>query len=196
MSVVIGLKYNNGVVLGADRQGTSGNIKTHTTKKIYKSIYSNTAWGGVGTLRDIDIISCNIEELMNYKDILDNAELDKRYVVNVIVVRFFNELMKYNRAYKVDNVVDIDSSFLVADSSSIFRIGNDGSVIEYDDYCAIGCGDQLVKGHLDALHLQELSEPEAVDLIHRLIKECCKDDIYIDDNIDIIVLKKGKKKDG
>lgn len=196
MSVVIGLRYNNGVIIGADRQATSGNLKTHSTQKIYKSAYSNTAWGCVGTLRDLDIVSCNVDELMNYKDVLDKVEIDKKYVVNVIVVRIFNELMKFNRAYKVDNVVDIDSSFLIADDSKMFTIGHDGSVIQYDDYCAIGCGDQLVKGHLDALNLEELSEPEAVDLMNRLIKLCCKEDAYIDDNVDIIVLKKGKKKNG
>lgn len=189
MSVVVAVKYNNGVILGADRQVTAGHIKDNKVDKIYKSTYSNTAFGIVGKLRDLDIISCNVDDLMNYKDILDNVKLNKKYVVNVIVVQIFDLLMKYNRAYKIDNIIDIDSSVLVADDYSIFTISPDGSVAEYDTFAAIGCGDELVKGYLTPQNLEELSEPEAIDLVKRCIEKACKNDCFIDNDITIINLK-------
>ena len=40
MSVVVAIKYKDGVVLAADRQATSGNIKIDNASKLYKSTYS------------------------------------------------------------------------------------------------------------------------------------------------------------
>lgn len=193
MSIVVAIKYNNGVVIGADTQVTFSNTKHNSFKKIYKSKYSNTAWGGVGKARDIDLISCNVDDLLDYPDILEKVKLDKKYVVNQIVIKIFDILMKYNRAYRIDNIVDIDSRFIITDSDKIFEICTDGAVVEYDKFCAIGCGSQLAQGYLDSINLDGLSRLEAEDLIQKVIKDACKNDCYIDDNVDIIVLEKPKR---
>lgn len=193
MSIVIAIKYNNGVVLAADKQVTNnGHLKNTQTDKIYKSMYSNTAYGVVGRLRDLDILSCNIDDLLDYRDILDKVKLDKKYVVNKIVVQIFDLLLKYNRAYRIDNIVDIDSEILVADAYNIFSIVKDGSVLEHDKYCAIGCGEELVLGYLDSLTLNELSKTEAIDLINKCIKKTCQNDCFINDEVSMIILEQKK----
>lgn len=192
MSVVVAIKYDKGMLLGADRQISSGHLALGETQKVYKSQYSNTAWGSVGCLRILDLISCNVDDLMSYKDILDKVELDKPYVVNVIVPKIFIKLKEYNQAYLENNLLSIDNQFLVCDYDSIFKIDTDGSVIEFDKYYAIGSGYELVLGNLQSSYKEDLDLDTAVDLLIDSIRKSCKNELYINSNIDIINITKNK----
>lgn len=192
MSVVVVIKYDKGMLLGADRQISSGHLASGETQKVYKSQYSNTAWGSVGCLRILDLISCNVDDLMSYKDILDKVELDKPYVVNVVVPKIFIKLKEYNQAYLENNLLSIDNQFLVCDYDSIFKIDTDGSVIEFDKYYAIGSGYELVLGNLQCSYKEDLDLDTAVDLLIDSIRKSCKNELYINSNIDIINITKNK----
>ena len=214
MSVVVAIKYDKGMLLGADRQISSGHLASGETQKVYKSQYSNTAWGSVGCLRILDLISCNVDDLMSYKDILDKVELDKPYVVNVIVPKIFIKLKEYNQAYLENNLLSIDNQFLICDYDSIFKIDTDGSVvehkwfefgkdengkeleisevIEFGKYYAIGSGYELVLGNLQSSYKEDLDLDTAVDLLIDSIRKSCKNELYINSNIDIINITKNK----
>lgn len=192
MSVVVAIKYDKGMLLGADRQISSGHLASGETQKVYKSQYSNTAWGSVGCLRILDLISCNVDDLMSYKDILDKVELDKPYVVNVIVPKIFIKLKEYNQAYLENNLLSIDNQFLICDYDSIFKIDTDGSVVEFDKYYAIGSGYELVLGNLESSYKEDIDLDTAVDLLIDSIRKSCKNELYINSNIDIINITKNK----
>lgn len=197
MSVVVAIKYKDGVVLAADRQATSGNIKIDNASKLYKSTYSMTAIGMVGRSRDADLISCQIDDLMEYKDILDKVKIDKKYVVNIIVPKIFNILMKYNRAHKESEIVELDSSFIVVSNERLFKIFFDGAVIEYDNFATVGCGNQLAQGYLESQNIDntKLTQEEAVQLAKECIFKACKDDVFIsNDYADILILNKPRKR--
>lgn len=192
MSVVVAIKYDKGMLLGADRQISSGHLASGETQKVYKSQYSNTAWGSVGCLRILDLISCNVDDLMSYKDILDKVELDKPYVVNVVVPKIFIKLKEYNQAYLENNLLSIDNQFLICDYDSIFKIDTDGSVIEFGKYYAIGSGYELVLGNLESSYKEDIDLDTAVDLLIDSIRKSCKNELYINSNIDIINITKNK----
>lgn len=192
MSVVVAIKYDKGMLLGADRQISSGHLASGETQKVYKSQYSNTAWGSVGCLRILDLISCNVDDLMSYKDILDKVELDKPYVVNVVVPKIFIKLKEYNQAYLENNLLSIDNQFLICDYDSIFKIDTDGSVVEFDKYYAIGSGYELVLGNLESSYKEDIDLDTAVDLLIDSIRKSCKNELYINSNIDIINITKNK----
>lgn len=192
MSVVVAIKYDKGMLLGADRQISSGHLASGETQKVYKSQYSNTAWGSVGCLRILDLISCNVDDLMSYKDILDKVELDKPYVVNIVVPKIFIKLKEYNQAYLENNLLSIDNQFLICDYDSIFKIDTDGSVIEFDKYYAIGSGYELVLGNLESSYKEDIDLDTAVDLLIDSIRKSCKNELYINSNIDIINITKNK----
>ena len=192
MSVVVAIKYDKGMLLGADRQISSGHLASSETQKVYKSQYSNTAWGSVGCLRILDLISCNVDDLMSYKDILDKVELDKPYVVNVVVPKIFIKLKEYNQAYLENNLLSIDNQFLICDYDSIFKIDTDGSVIEFGKYYVIGSGYELVLGNLESSYKEDIDLDTAVDLLIDSIRKSCKNELYINSNIDIINITKNK----
>lgn len=192
MSIIIGLKYNNGVVLAADKQVTYGNIKNDNATKIFKSKYSNTAMGIAGCCRTLDLIFANTEELMDYKDILNNVEMDLKYVINVVITDMFKLLDKYGCLYRENNIVNTYGEYIVASDDKIFNIFSNGAVIENDTFSVIGCGFQLVKGYLDGIHYDSktINKEKAIQIVTTCIKQCCKDDVFINDNIDFIILEK------
>lgn len=189
MSVVIAIKYNEGVILASDRQASYGNLKTDNCRKIFKSKYSETAYGMAGSTRDIDILSCNIVDLMNYKDILDKVEMDKTYVVNNIVNNIFELLMDKNFTYK--DAIELDGQYLIVSNQRIFQMFCNGAILEYENFCTIGSGCQLAKGLLEGVtNYDSLNWAEAIDLATDVVNKACKDDHSINNKMDIINLKR------
>ncbi|MBR2890999.1 MAG: hypothetical protein IKC22_01195 [Bacilli bacterium] len=195
MSIVIGLKYKDGVLLASDTRVVSrGHLaERNVDGKIFKSQYSNTAIGSVGYLRDLDIISCT-EEWLPYKDILDKKKVDKKYIIENIVPKIFNTLRDNHRVNQKDGFEYTDSEFIFATPSHLYRIDEDGSVLEFDDYISVGCGEELVRGYMTKVFYngyKDLSLEEAKFILRECIKEACKDDIGINDESVFINLEKG-----
>lgn len=194
MSIVIGLKYKDGVLLASDTRVISrGHLAEKIDSKIFKSKYSSTAIGCVGYLRDLDIISCQ-EEWLSYKDILDKTKVDKKYIIENIVPKIFDTLRNNHRVNQKDGFEYIDSEFIFATPSHLYRIDEDGSVLEFDDYISVGCGEELVRGYIAKVFYngyKDLSLGEAKLILRECIKEACKDDIGINDEIVLIDLEDG-----
>lgn len=145
MSVIVGIKFDKGVLIGADTEVTRDNLKGDNITKIKASSYSNSAFGVAGRLRDNQIILNEFDDLMNYKDILDNKTIDEAYTINIIVPKLFKCLEKYQRLDYEDKIPYCSSNCLIATPYNFFTIDNDGAVRTFDNYAVIGCGDQLVK---------------------------------------------------
>lgn len=191
MSIVIALKCKDAVILASDRQATYGPTKSHSMNKLFHSDYSNTAIGISGATRDANLIECNMVDLMDYKDILDKVKLDLKYVVNNIVTSLFEIANRYHRLIKDENNFDYEA--LVVSSENIFRIFSDGSVLEYDYFCCIGSGEQLGNGYLETIDKNSISNMDvdsAINYIKKTIKESCNNHIYVDDNVDFMIIRK------
>ena len=192
MSVIVALKYKNGVLIGADKQCSSFNIKEDNNAiKINKTKYSNNCMGVVGSLRDANII-LNKDELMI--DILDKKEIDFKYVVNIIVPNLFEILRKNNRVSSLNNIETLSSTFVYCTNKNLYMIFGDGAVVEREDFITVGCGSDEVRGYLNTLNLENLTKEKATEIIQNSIQKSCKDDIYINDKIDLIYLESEESK--
>lgn len=189
MSVVIGIKYDKGVVIGADKITVAGCTKNDTATKIVRTKYSNHCIGSCGELRDGNVILVT-DELMNYKDILDGINVDFNYVVNTIVPNLFNNLRSRNRMKINDNIEYSNSEYIYCTSEKIFQIDYDGAVLEHKKYCVRGVGEENVMGYINSIDITEISKSEAIDIVKNAIKKACKDNLYINDEVDLIVLER------
>lgn len=193
MSIIVGLKYNNGVVIASDKQATSYDIKYDNVTKIKKTKYSKHCIGSTGYLRDGNIL-LSIDELMNYKDILDKIEVDSNYMINTIIVNLFNVLRKYNRLIQSDGIEMSKSEFIYCTSKNLYLITCDGGLIENDKYILSGCGSDSVRGYLNTINLNSLLKEEATEILTKAIEKSCIDNIYINKDIDFIYLEENIKK--
>ena len=177
MSVVVAIKEGNKVYIGSDSQVTKGGsrttLKNPNNYKIWKVIGAeNCLMAHVGMLRDANVIRLH-DDLVNDYDVYKDR-IGYRFVVKYIVPEILSSLVgaKY---IKEEHLGYMDSSFLFAYQDQLFSINSDSSVIEINDYVAIGSGAQEAIGSL----VSSEGEP-ARERIIKAIKASAANDIYVD----------------
>jgi ATP-dependent protease HslVU (ClpYQ) peptidase subunit len=178
MSVVVAIKENGRIVMGADSQCTKGGTRRSLSNpnnyKIWKVLDSeNCLFGHVGVVREANIIRVArdlVPEIAQIKD-----KVDFSFVVKRLVPAMFDELEDYRVTKKGDTPPEFDSSFLFAYKDKLFYIAGNGTVMEIDDYCAIGSGECEAIGSL----LSTEGEPPE-ERIKKAIKASAANDIYVD----------------
>lgn len=178
MSVVVAIKEKGKIYLGCDSQvscgGTRTTLKNPNNYKIWK--VQNTErclMGAVGNLRDACLIRTMDDLITEYNIYKKHICFD--FVVNKIVPDIIEKLKDANYL-KRDAVFDsMDSSYLFAFEDQLYLIGMDASVIEVEDYVAIGSGKNEAIGSLLST---ENEAPE--ERIIKAIKASAANDLYVD----------------
>lgn len=179
MSVVVSIKKDGVVYLGSDSQVTRGGTRTSLTNpnnfKIWKvKGVDNCLMGHVGLLRDACVIRV-MENLVREIDVIHD-EVNFEYVVTRVVPKIIDELKEFNYIETEGKFKNMESKYLFAFKDKLFVIGFDGSVIEVDDYIAIGSGESESIGSLLTTNSDE--DPET--RIIKAIKASAAHDIYVD----------------
>ena len=178
MSVVVAIKENGKVTIGADSQctrgGTRRTLSNPNNYKVWKVLDAeNCLFAQVGLVREANIIRVArdlVPEMAQLKD-----KVDFSFVVKRLVPRMFEELEEYRAIKKGDTPPEFESSFLFAYKDKLFYISGNATVIEIDDYVAIGSGECEAIGSL----LSTEGEP-CEDRIKKAIKASAASDIYVD----------------
>ena len=180
MSVVVAIKKDGIIYMGADSQvscgGTRSTLSNPNNYKIWAvSDVDNCLMGSVGMLRANNIIKVASDLIPEIVDLKGN--LDFRFVVRHFVPRLMDELDEYTVLTKDrDNVIHMDASFLLAYHDRLYSIDRYGSVIEVDDFCAVGSGSCEALGSL----LSSAAVTDPVERIKMAIKSSAAHDIYVD----------------
>ena len=179
MSVVVAIKKDGVVYLGSDSQVTRGGTRTSLTNqnnfKIWKvKGVENCLMGHVGLLRDACVIRV-MENLVREIDVIHD-EVNFEYVVTRVVPKIIDVLKEFNYIETEGKFKNMESKYLFAFEDKLFVIGFDGSVIEVDDYIAIGSGECESIGSL--LTTNNSDDPET--RIIKAIKASAAHDIYVD----------------
>lgn len=192
MSVVIAAKYKDGVAIAADTQVTIYKQNANMSgSKLHSFKYSKSVIGVVGCLRDINVIK-TLEEIIPYKDILDEIVVDDIYLSKVVIPSLV-ETFKENGRLPEEKPYCLDSEFLYVNAGSIYRIFEDFSVLAPDACCeVIGCGSDKVMGFMSEIgDTSSFSEEKIKETLAKAIRKACEKDVYIGDKYDIQLLKKG-----
>lgn len=178
MSVVVAIKHNGTVYLGADSQVTRGgsrySLSNPNNYKIWKVRKTdNCLMGHVGSLRD----SCAIRVMDNLVREIDiiHDDVDFDYVVGRIEPMIRDELKEHEFIEKEKPYSSMESRFIFVFKNKLFSIEY-GAVIEHDDYVAIGSGESEAIGSL--ISSEEIVDPN--ERIIKAIKASAAHDIYVD----------------
>lgn len=179
MSVVVAIKEEGKVYIGADSQVTKGGtrttLKNPNNYKIWKvDGCENCLMGHVGNLRDANIVRLMRNVVDDYDEFYERVNY--RYVVKYLVPEIIKSLKEAKFLKGADDYLDfMDSSYLFAYKDKLFCINTDCSVIEIDDYVAIGSGSQEAIGSLLSTEGQNPRKR-----IVKAIKASAASDIYVD----------------
>lgn len=157
---------------------TSGWTKSLLTSqhsfKIFKKPHGVNI-GGVGSLRDLNIISTSDIELISENDIL-KKNINFKNIVRETVPKLFKELDIFNRLYKDKGIQEMNSAFVVAHGEDCFFIEQDGCVIELVDMLATGSGGSIAESAYAVLRDTDLSPKEKAI---RSVAISCERDLFV-----------------
>ena len=180
MSVVVAIKKDGVIYMGADSQVTKGGTRTTLSNPNNYKIWAvggtdHSLMGSVGALRIANLVKVAdglIPELVDLK-----GAVDFRFVVKRLVPRIMSELDDFKQLGKdEDGTPFMDASFLFAYRDKLYHIEHYGSVIEVDDFCAIGSGASEAMGSL----FSTVGVEDPIKRIQDAIKASATHDIYVD----------------
>ena len=180
MSVIVAIKKDGVIYMGADSQATKGGTRSTLSNSNNYKIWAvddvdGCLMGSAGAIRVNNVIKVANDLIPEVVD-LKNA-VNFRFVVRHLVPRIMDELNDYNILQKNrDDLPYMDASFLFAYHDKLYSIDAYGCVIEVDDFCAIGSGACEALGSL----LSSTEEPSPVERIKKAIKASAANDIYVD----------------
>lgn len=143
MTIIVGLKTSDGVILGCDSQGSAEYNKTfRKDSKIFE--VHGIGYGFTSSYRMGQILKYHTTE------ILDNMRENDLYGYIVTkLVPMYRRILTENGFKSNTNGVDSGGSFLLAIDGRLFAVLEDFQVEErLEEYNAIGCGDSYALGAL------------------------------------------------
>ena len=181
MSLVVAIKDKDRIVLGADKQASTGGTKDHTNTKIWKlEELPGAIIGSVGSARASQIIQ--------YSQVIDKnlipETMDTAFVVRVLAPTLANGLKMNGIVVGADEGGKCDmmpNAFIFAYKDKAWTIWHDLSVSEIEDYFAIGSGSDVARGALFAT-----PEKNPFDRIVTCIEAAAESTLYVDDGIDLL----------
>lgn len=178
MSVVVAVRDKDQIWLATDSQVTSGWTKSLLVAQHSFKIFKNSLGvniGGVGSLRDLNIISTSDVEWIPENDIL-KENINFKSIVRETVPKLFKELDSFNRLYKDKGMEEMNSAFAIAHGEDCFFIEPDGCVIELVDMLATGSGSDIAESAYAVLRDTELSAKEKAI---RSVVVSCERDLFV-----------------
>lgn len=181
MSLVVAIKDKDRIVLGADKQASTGGTKDHTNTKIWKlEELPGAIIGSVGSARASQVIQ--------YSQIIDKnlitENIDTTFVVRILAPTLANGLRANGIVVEAGDGGKCDmmpNAFIFAYKGRAWTIWHDLSVSEIEDYFAIGSGSDVARGVLYAT-----TEKNPFDRIVTSIEAAAESTLYVDNGIDLL----------
>ncbi|MBU1142082.1 MAG: hypothetical protein KKH92_00390 [Firmicutes bacterium] len=177
MSVIVGIIHKGVVYIGSDSQLTKGG-----TKKNYNHPNNRKIWhpdgrehllmGSSGVLKGINTIK-SINGIIDQKTLSENT-LNYSFVVRNVARKIMESMEEVKLIDSKDYNPKMLNEFLFANNDELFMIGSDGSVLQIDDFTAIGSG---AIESIGSLLSTESEEPRT--RIIKAIEAAIQNDIYV-----------------
>lgn len=196
MSLVIAIREDDRVVLGSDRQVSTGGNKDHTSTKIWEvKDLPGAIMGGVGSARASQIIQCSSIVDKNAFDLATGP--DTEFIITALAPTIVGNLkmngINVGPNKDEDGCTMMPNAFIFAYKDRAWVIWHDLSVIEIEDYFAIGSGADVARGGLGVLNGMNI---DPFKKIVKCIDVAAETTLFVDDGVDLLCTehKKGDAK--
>jgi ATP-dependent protease HslVU (ClpYQ) peptidase subunit len=143
MTAVVGLKYNDEILIGADSAGIGSNYSL-TIRKDEKVFFVGKFLIGIaGSFRMGNLLRYYLPPLSQHQD------MDDVTFMNIDFIETVREIFKNGGYIKSSGGREFGGGFLVGYRKNLYHIDTDLQVgISHDSYDAIGCGADLCLGSM------------------------------------------------
>lgn len=186
-ATAIGLTYQDGVILAADKRISYGNfVVNKNTKKIF-SITDQIASACAGMVADMQVLTRQVEALAKIRKLETRREMATNSVAKLMSVIMFER-----RYFPLLTQVIVGGVHIVPE---IYTLDPLGSLLP-DNYAAVGTGAELALGLIDSEYNKNMTEDASKKLAIKAIKSSVQRDSASGDGIDILAItNKGTKEE-
>lgn len=180
-ATVVGISYNNGVILAAEKRISFG---TFVVNKNMKKTFPVTDYVGAacaGMVADMTVLVRQVEALAKIRKLETRREVAPNSVAKLMSVIMFER-----RYFPLLTQVIVGG---INDKPEIYTLDPLGSVLP-DQYAAVGTGAEMALGIMDAEFKQDMSEEKARELAVRAVKSAIQRDAASGDGIDVLFVTK------
>jgi proteasome beta subunit len=180
-ATAIGLTYQEGIVLAAEKRISYGNfVVNKNTKKIF-SITDQVASACAGMVADMQVLTRQVGALAKIRKLETRREMATNSVAKLMSVIMFER-----RYFPLLTQVIVGG---VHDVPEIYTLDPLGSLLP-DNYAAVGTGAELALGLIDSEYKKSMSEDASKKLAIKAIKSSIQRDSASGDGIDILTITK------
>lgn len=181
-ATVVGISYNNGVVLAAEKRVSFGNFVVNKNIKKTFSVTDHVGAACAGMVADMQVLVRQVEALSKIRKLETRRNVAPNSVAKLMSVIMFER--RYFPLLTQVIVGGIDSK------PEIYTLDPLGSVLP-DDYAAVGTGAEMALGIMDAEFKPNMTEEKARELAVRAIRSAIQRDAASGDGIDVLFVTKG-----
>jgi proteasome beta subunit len=185
-ATVVGIVFDKGVMLGAEKRFTYGTfVMSKSTKKVFK-ITDKVGAACAGLVSDMQMLIREISLYIKLKELELQAPLPTNSVAKLMSVLMFERRYFPLLTQVIVGGVDVKPAVYVLDPL--------GSVIP-DEYATVGSGAEIAIGVLESSYKKGMSEEEAKDLLVKAIKSAIRRDASSGDGVDVLTITKDGSKE-
>ena len=180
-ATAVGLVFNDGVVLAAEKRLALGNfIMSKGVKKVFQ-ITQSTGAACAGMIADMQVLVRNVQAIVKMREM----ELRRPMKANS-VTKLMSVIMFERRMFPLLTQVILGG---VDDGANIYVLDPLGSVIP-DKYASVGSGSEIAIGVIESEYKEGMDEKKAKELALKAIKASSQRDSASGDGADLLVIKK------
>lgn len=180
-ATAIGITYQDGIVLAAEKRISYGNfVVNKNTKKIFP-ITDQVASACAGMVADMQVLTRQVEALAKIRKLETRREMATNSVAKLMSVIMFER-----RYFPLLTQVIVGG---VQTTPEIYTLDPLGSLLP-DNYAAVGTGAELALGLIDSEYKKNMSEDTSKKLAIKAIKSSVQRDSASGDGIDILTITK------
>jgi len=180
-ATVVGISYNKGVVLAAEKRVSFGNFVVNKNIKKTFTVTDHVGAACAGMVADMQVLVRQVEALAKIRKLETRRDVPPNSIAKLMSVIMFER--RYFPLLTQVIVGGIDTK------PEIYTLDPLGSVLP-DDYAAVGTGAEMALGIMDAEYKPNMSEEKAKELAVRAIKSAIQRDSSSGDGIDVLLVTK------
>lgn len=180
-ATVVGISYNNGVILAAEKRVSFGNFVVNKNIKKTFPVTDHVGAACAGMVADMQVLVRQVEALAKIRKLETRREVAPNSVAKLMSVIMFER-----RYFPLLTQVIVGG---INTKPEIYTLDPLGSVLP-DDYAAVGTGAEMALGIMDAEFKPNMTEEKAKELAVRAIKSAIQRDAASGDGIDVLIVSK------
>src|SRR5919201_574950 len=176
-ATVVGISYNNGVILAAEKRVSFGNFVVNKNIKKTFSVTDQVGAACAGMVADMQILVRQVEALAKIRKLETRREVPPNSVAKLMSVIMFER-----RYFPLLTQVIVGG---INAKPEIYTLDPLGSVLP-DDYAAVGTGAEMALGIMDAEFKPNMTRTAAKNLAVKAITSSIQRDSSSGDGVDLL----------